>query len=127
MTDDTDSGPDWADRYLTDRREGERSEASAEHGPPPEAADYMDALTDADLSYLHPDSRAEHLETAVHALVRSMEGDGVAEASLHGRPAAAYRDEKRVVVTMDGLGEIIDVDRETAALLAFAYGVEPRG
>jgi hypothetical protein len=123
-TDDTDT--DWADSYLEAALGGATTEASAEHGPPPEAADYMDDLTDADLSYLHPDSRADHLETAVDALVQALEGDGVAESARHGRPAAAYRDEERVVVMMEGLGEIINLDRETAALVAFAAGLAPR-
>jgi len=94
MTGDQDGDSDWADRYLRDRLEGTNSEASAEHGPPPEAADYMDGLTDADLSYVHPDNRSEHLETA---LVRAMEAEGVAEPDLHGRPAAAFDESNRVV------------------------------
>lgn len=125
MTEEPDADSDWADRYLQDRLEGAKSEASAEHGPPPEASDYMDDLTDADLSYLHPANRRAHLETALDALARAMEAEGVAESALHGRPAAAFHEGDRVVVTMEGLGEIINVDHETAALLAFAFEREP--
>ncbi|MFT4883162.1 MAG: hypothetical protein ACI8U4_000663 [Natronomonas sp.] len=120
MTDTGASGRDWADRYLADKLAGSTSEASAEHGPPPEASDYMDDLTDADLSYVHPDNRADHLETAVRALVDALAREETVTVG-DGRPASAFVEDERVIVTMEGLGEVINVDRETAALLAFAY------
>lgn len=126
MTGNEDFGLKWTNRYLEEKLEG-RSEVSAERGPPPEAASYMDDLTDADFSYLHPNNRKKHLETAVYALVSALaDDDGVAEWNLHGRAASAFRDDEHVVVVMRGLGEIIDVDLETAALLAFAYTLDPR-
>jgi hypothetical protein len=116
------AGRDWADEYLADKLEGSKSEASAEHGPPPEASDYMDDLTDADLTYVHPDNRADHLETAVRALVRALARDETVTVTVgDGRPASAFVEDGRVIVTMEGLGEVINVDHETAALLAFAY------
>ncbi|QLD85870.1 hypothetical protein HWV23_09075 [Natronomonas halophila] len=114
------AGRDWADEYLADKLEGSKSEASAEHGPPPEASDYMDDLTDADLTYVHPDNRADHLETAVRALVRALAQEETVTVT-DGRPASAFVEDGRVIVTMEGLGEVINVDHETAALLAFAY------
>jgi hypothetical protein len=118
------AGRDWADQYLADKLEGSKSEASAEHGPPPEASDYMDDLTDADLTYLHPDNRADHLETAVRALVGALSQEGTVTVA-DGRPASGFVEDGRVIVTMEGLGEVINVDRETAALLAFAHERDP--
>jgi hypothetical protein len=114
------SGSEWADRYLADKLAGAKSEASAEYGPPPEASDYMDDLTDADLTYVHPNNRADHLETAIRALVDALARGETATVG-NGRPASGFVADERVIVTMEGLGEVINVDRETAALLAFAY------
>lgn len=50
--------------------------------------------------------------------------DGVVEQNRHGRSAVAFSDDEFVVV--DGFGEAINVDRMTAALIAFAYQREPR-
>jgi hypothetical protein len=120
MTDPGSPERDWADEYLADKLEGAKSEASAEHGPPPEASDYMDDLTDADLTYVHPDNRADYLETAVRALVGAL-SERETVTVTDGRPASAFVEDGRVIVTMEGLGEVINVDHETAALLAFSY------
>lgn len=125
MTGNEDPARELTDRYLEEKLEAP-SEASAEYGPPPEATDYMEDLTDADFSYVHPDNRKEYLETAVRALVSELTGDD-GDQGLHGHPASAFREDGRVVVLMEGFGEIINVDRETATLLAFAYMLEPGG
>ncbi len=52
--------------------------------------------------------------------------DGVAEQNRHGRSIVAYSDDEFVVVVVDGFGEVITVDRMTAAFIAFAYQREPR-
>jgi hypothetical protein len=129
MTENVDRDPDWANRYLQGASEAtERDpelETSAEVGLPPEAVAYMDDLTDADISSVHPDNRDDHLETALRALIRGMTAEGVTECTRHGRPAAAFHQNDRIVVTMPRLGEVIHVGQRTAALLAFAHECEP--
>lgn len=51
--------------------------------------------------------------------------DDVAEQTRHGHLVAAFSDDESVVV-VDGFGEVINVDRMTTALIAFASQREPR-
>ena len=126
MTHETRSASDWADRYLRHKL-GNADEASVDPIAPPESAAFMDDLSYIELSNLQPENRSDHLETAVYALACAMVSeDAVAERNLYGRSAAAFRSDESVVVVIDGLGEVISVDRKTAALLAFAYRLQPR-
>lgn len=125
MTPNTTSGSDWADQYIR-QKFGDADEAAVDPVVPPESAAFMDDLSYLDLSHVLPENRSKHLEMAVHALVRAMmSNDGVAEQNRHGRSVAAFSDDESVVV-IDGFGEVINVDRMTAALIAFAYQLEPR-
>lgn len=125
MTPDTRSGRDWADDYLRHKL-SDADEAAVDPVVPPESAAFMDDLSYLNLSHVLPENRSKHLEMAVHALVRAMvSDDGVAEQNRHGRSVAAFSDDESVVAVVDGFGEVISVDRMTAALIAFAYHLEP--
>lgn len=118
----------WADRYL--RRKIEKVDHDAEEaamaGFEPEASEYMDDLAPFDPSDLTHEHRVEYLEGAVHALVDAMESDdGVAEQDCGVRRAMAFSDDDPVVAVLDGFGELLSLDRETAALVAFAYYLDP--
>lgn len=126
MTHDTRSASDWADRYLRYKLD-ETDDAAVDPVVPPESAAFVDDLSYIELSNLPTENRSDHLETAVYALPFALAGEeAVAERNLHGRSAAAYRDDDRIVVVVDGLGEVISVDRTSAALLTFAYLLRPR-
>lgn len=119
---------DWADRYLQRKlaTTAEGHEDAARLGFEPEASEYMDGLSAFDLSHLSDERRPEYLEATVHALVDAMErDDGIADRHCGIRRAAAYGDEEPIVGLIDGFGEVISLDRETAALVAFAYYLEP--
>lgn len=119
---------DWADRYLQRKLNATSSdyEDTAALGFEPEASEYMDGLSAFDLSHLSRERRVEYLEATVHALVDAMESDeGVAAQHCGIRRAVAYSDDEPVVGLIDGFGEVVSLDRETAALLAFAYHLEP--
>lgn len=125
MTPDTTSESDWADHYFQ-QKFGDTDDAAVDPVVPPESAAFMDDLSYLDLSHVLPENRGKHLEMAVSALVSAMASDdGVAKRNRHGRSTAAFSDEESVVVVVDGLGEVISVDRMTAALIAFAYHLEP--
>ena len=66
------------------------------------------------------------MRTLVDAMNRE---DGVADRSCTGgvRRVVAYADDDPVVAVLDGFGEVISLDRDTAALLAFALSLEPEG
>jgi hypothetical protein len=126
MTPDTTSGADWADHYFQEKF-GDADDAAVDPVVPPESAAFMDDLSYLDLSHVLPENRGKHLELAVSALVSAMASDdGVAERNRHGRSVAAFSNEESVVVVVDGFGEVISVDRMTAALIAFAYHLRPR-
>lgn len=125
MTDDTD--PDWAERYLRNRLSRGERDPTVPPTVPPEASEYMDDLETVGLSGVSGPERARHLETAVDALACALAGEEtVVERNRHGRTASAYVQGDRVVVVVDGLGEVISVDRETASLIAFARDLDPR-
>lgn len=126
MTPDTTSDPDWADHYFQEKF-GDADDAAVDPVVPPESAAFMDDLSYLDLSHVLPENRGKHLEMAVAALVSAIASDdGVAELNRHGRTAAAFSNEESVVVVVDGFGEVISVDHMIAALIAFAYHLEPR-
>lgn len=119
---------DWADRYLQRKLNTTSNdhEGAATLGFEPEASEYMDGLSAFDLSQLSHERRLEYLEATVHALVEAMESeDGVADRHCGIRRAVAYSDDEPIVGLIDGFGEVISLDRETAALVAFAYFLEP--
>lgn len=119
---------DWADRYLQRRLNATSTdyEETATLGYEPEASEYMDGLSAFDLSHLSRERRIEYLEATVHALVDAMESDdAVADRHCGIRRAVAYSDDEPIVGLIDGFGEVVSLDRETAALLAFAYHLEP--
>ncbi|MDF9744369.1 hypothetical protein [Natrinema salsiterrestre] len=118
----------WADRYLQRKLNATSSdyEEAATLGYEPEASEYMDGLSTFDLSHLSRERRLEYLEATVRALVEAMEsGNGVADRHCGIRRAVAYSDDEPIVGLIDGFGEVVSLDRETAALLAFAYHLEP--
>lgn len=124
MTDDTD--PNWATRYL--RHGLDSTDGSVPSSVPPEAAEYMDDLSGGSPPSTSPADRAAYLETAVRALVRALAGDGGPVERTHdGRAAVAFVEDDTVVVVVEGLGELISVDRTIAPLIAFACELEPRG
>lgn len=126
MTPETRSEPDWADDYLR-RKSDDADEADVDPIVPPESASFMDDLSYLDLSNVGPQDRGELLERAVDVLVEAMTSeDGVAERIHNGRSVAAFDDGESVVVVIDGFGEAINVDRATAALVAFARRLGPR-
>ncbi|WP_226480315.1 hypothetical protein [Natrinema amylolyticum] len=118
---------DWADRYLERKLNAPvHDDDAAALGFEPEASEYMDDLSTFDLADLSRDRRIESLEATVRALVDAMESeDGVADRRCGIRRAVAYSDDEPIVGLIDGLGEVISLDRETAALVAFAYHLEP--
>jgi hypothetical protein len=119
---------DWAERYLQRKLNATSSDdaETATLGFEPEASEYMDGLSAFDLSHLSHERRLEYLEATVHALVEAMESeDGVADRHCGIRRAVAYSDDEPIVGLLDGFGEVVSLDRETAALLAFAYHLEP--
>lgn len=127
MTPDTTSETDWADQYIR-RKLGDADDANVDPIIPPESAAFMDDLSYRDLSDVLPEDRNEHLEMAVHTLVCAMENeDGIAERDGTGRSVSAFSDDESVIAVIDGFGEVISVDRTTAALIAFAYRLDPRG
>lgn len=114
-----------ADRYLGRKIDAFDREEAATLGFAPEASEYMDDLSSFELSDLPRERRTEYLEAAVRALLDAMDGDGVADRSCGVRRAVAFGDDEPVVAVIDGFGEVISLDRETAALVAFAAGLEP--
>ncbi|MFB6301898.1 MAG: hypothetical protein ABEH78_03430 [Haloferacaceae archaeon] len=124
MTGDTDPDPDWAERYL--RYGLDPDEASVPSSVPPEAAEYMNDLSGGGPPSTAPEDRIAYLETAVRALVRALNGgDAPAERTHDGRSAVAFVTDDAIVVVVEGLGELIRVERATAPLIAFAYGLDP--
>lgn len=119
MTDETPK-PDWAERYL-DRRPAGGADGSVPDAVPPEAAEYMDDLA-AGAGTRSAADRARYLSAAVRALVAVVDED--APASAVTERAAAFVGEEAVVVVHEDLGELIRVDRGTAALIAFAYALD---
>ncbi|MFB6157728.1 MAG: hypothetical protein ABEJ34_07800 [Haloferacaceae archaeon] len=122
MTDDTPTDVDRAERYLQ-HRPGDGSDGSVPDGVPPEAADYMDGPS-AGAATLSAAERTRRLETAVRALVDAL-ADGDRPSNATTDRAAAFVDGGTAVVVDEDLGELIAVDRGTAALMAFAYGLNP--
>ncbi|MFC6767307.1 hypothetical protein [Natrinema soli] len=119
---------DWADRYLQRKLNtaAHDHDSGATLGYEPEASEYMDGLSAFDLSDLSHERRIEYLEATMHALVDAMEReDGVADRHCGIRRAIAYSDDEPIVGLIDGFGEVISLDRETAALVAFAYFLKP--
>ena len=118
---------DWADRYVRRKIGGTEYEPEATAlGFAPEASEFMDGLSSFELSHVPRDRRTDYLETALRTLVDAMEADdGVASRSCGVRRAVAYGDEEPVVALIDGFGDVISLDRETAALVAFALSLDP--
>ena len=119
----------WANRYLERKIDAidHDAAAAAAAGFEPEASEYMDDLAAFDAADLAPEHRVAYLEATVHAVVAAMEGeDDVAERDCGVRRAVAYGSDDPIVGVLDGFGELVSLDRETAALLAFAYHLEPK-
>ncbi|MFB6303920.1 MAG: hypothetical protein ABEH47_02040 [Haloferacaceae archaeon] len=109
---------EWAVRYL--RRRSVDADAESVPDPvPPEAAEYREEFGGS--TPLAPDDPAPRLAAAVRALVDAA-ADG---ADVRGDEVAAFVEDGRIVVVDEDHGELVDVDRETAALVAFAHALDP--
>ena len=118
----------WANRYLERKIDALDRDATgaAAAGFEPEASEYMDDLAAFDAADLAPEHRVAYLEATVRAVVAAMENEeNVAERDCGVRRAVAYGSDDPIVGVLEGFGELISLDRETAALLAFAYHLEP--